>query len=96
MIPMIIVLTAKNEADVPELEKLLKQQSAESLKEPGCERFEVYHSTNDAKVFILCEHWADQPSIDAHRQANAYKTIYQPKVLPLVERVPHVSKLIVS
>ena len=62
--------------------------------EPGCLRFEVYHSQANSNVFILNEHWADQTAVDAHRKAAAYTTIYQPKVLPKVDRVPHPSDLV--
>jgi len=89
-----IWLTVKDAADVDEIRELLRQQRRLSLQEPGCERFEVYQSNNDPKVFLLVERWKDQPSLDAHRLATAYTTIYQPKVLPKVDRVPHPSTLI--
>ncbi|HEX4129929.1 MAG TPA: putative quinol monooxygenase [Pirellulales bacterium] len=94
MIHLLVVLTVKNEADVATVEGLLRQQAQLSRKEPGCERFNVYHSQNDPKVFILCEHWESQAAVDAHRKAVAYTTVYQPKVLPLVDRVPHPSSLV--
>ena len=94
MIYINVVLTVKDAADVPEIKALLSQQGRLSRAEPGCERFEVYHSQTDTRVFLLNEHWADQAAIDAHRKAEAYTTIYQPKVLPKVERVPHPSDLV--
>jgi quinol monooxygenase YgiN len=89
-----IILTVKDPNDVPEIAVLLAEQGRLSRQEPGCLRFEVYHSQNDSRVFVLNEHWADQAAIDAHRKALAYTSIYQPKVLPRVERVPHLSTLI--
>ncbi len=91
-----IWLTVKDAADVPEIRELLKEQGRLSREEPGCERFEVYHSKNDAKVFLLVERWTDQAALDAHRLATAYTTIYVPKVLPRVDRVPHPSDLVES
>ena len=44
--------------------------------------------------FTLIEHWASQESLDAHRQAEAYTTIYKPQVIPLVERVGHPATLL--
>lgn len=89
-----IWLTVKDAADVPEIRELLKEQGRLSREEPGCERFEVYHSKSDAKVFLLVERWKDQAALDAHRLATAYTTIYVPKVLPRVDRVPHPSELV--
>ncbi len=94
MICLNIILTVKNEADVASVQSLLKQQGEMSRAEPGCLRFEVYHSNNDPRVFILNEHWSDQAAVDQHRLAKAYTTVYQPQVLPLVDRVPHPSTLI--
>jgi quinol monooxygenase YgiN len=89
-----IWLTVKDPADVDEIRELLREQRRQSLLEPGCERFEVYHSRNDPKVFLLVERWASTEHLDAHRLAKAYTTIYQPKVLPKVDRVPHPCDLI--
>ncbi|MBM4074233.1 MAG: antibiotic biosynthesis monooxygenase [Planctomycetes bacterium] len=94
MICFNILLTVKDTADVPEIRNLLAEQGRLSRQEPGCLRFEVYHSTNDPRFFILNEHWSDQSAIDAHRKATAYTTIYQPKVLPRVDRVPHPADLV--
>jgi len=89
-----VILTTKSEADVPEVRHLLVEQARLSRQEPGCARFEVYHSQNDRRVFLLNEHWQTQAHLDAHRKAVAYTTIYQPKVLPKVDRTPHPSDLV--
>ena len=89
MIYLNVVLTVKDEGDVAEIRGLLAEQCRLSRREPGCARFEVYHSQNDPKVFILNEHWESQAALDAHRLGTAYTTIYQPKVLPRVDRTPH-------
>ena len=89
-----IILTVKNEGDIAEIRSLLSEQRRQSLLEPGCERFEVYQSQADAKVFILVERWASQQALDDHRLAKAYNEIYKPKVLPRVDRVPHLSTLV--
>ena len=94
MLYLNVILTVKDANDVPEIQSLLSEQGRLSRAEPGCLRFEVYHSNNDPKVFILNEHWADQAAVEAHRKAMAYTTIYQPKVLPRVERVPHPAELV--
>ncbi|GIX04116.1 MAG: hypothetical protein KatS3mg113_1122 [Planctomycetaceae bacterium] len=89
-----IWLTVKNPDDVAEIRELLGEQARLSRQEPGCERFEVYQSQSDPRVFLLVERWASQEALDAHRKAYAYTTIYQPRVLPRVERVAHPSDLI--
>ena len=94
MIYLIINLTVKDKADVPKVAELLAEQARRSREEPGCARFEVYHSTADETRFVLNEHWESQEAIDGHRKAYAYTNIYQPKVLPLVTREPHPSNLI--
>jgi quinol monooxygenase YgiN len=94
MVRVIIVLTVKEEADVEEIRGLLAEQGRLSRQEPGCVRFEVYHSQSDPKVFLLCEWWESQQALDIHRTAKAYTEIYQPKVLPRVTRVPHISTLV--
>ncbi|MBI5758369.1 MAG: antibiotic biosynthesis monooxygenase [Planctomycetales bacterium] len=89
-----IILTVKDEGDIAEIRSLLGEQRRQSLLEPGCERFEVYQSQADARVFILVERWASQQALDDHRLAKAYNEIYKPKVLPRVDRVPHLSTLV--
>lgn len=94
MICLNVILTAKNAADVEAIKGLLAQQSKLSREEPGCLRFEAYHSQTNITTFLLCEHWESQEALDAHRRAKAYTEIYQPQILPKVTRVPHPSTLI--
>ena len=89
MIHLFIVLTVQDEADVDKVRGLLSEQGRLSRAEPGCARFDVYHSSSDSRVFILNEQWESQEVLDVHRTAKAYTEIYKPQVLPLVERVPH-------
>ena len=94
MICLNIHLTAKNEADIPRLRDLLVAAMRKSRAEPGCLRFDVYHSTAEPRRFTLVEHWADQAAIEAHRLAEAYTTIYKPQVMPRVDRDGHPSMLL--
>ena len=94
MIYVNVTLTVRDEADVGNVRDLLVTQAERSRAEPGCARFEVYQSQADAKVFMLIERWETQAHLDAHRQASAFKEIYEPQVLPLVDRVPHPSDLV--
>ena len=94
MICINILLTVKDAADVEEVRGLLAEQGRLSRAEPGCLRFEVYHSNNDPQVFILNERWESPEALDVHRTAKAYTEIYQPQVLPKVDRVPHPATLV--
>ena len=94
MIYLNVWLTVKDPNDIEKVSGLLAQQARMSRMEPGCVRFEVYHSQADAKVFMLNEHWDSQEAVDQHRLAQAYNTVYKPQVLPLVERVAHPSSFV--
>ena len=94
MICLNVLLTAKDPADVPRIRDLLAAAMRKSRAEPGCLRFDVYHSSAEPRRFTLVEHWASQEAIDAHRLAEAYTTIYKPQVMPLVDREAHPSTLL--
>ena len=89
MICMNIILTVKEERDIEAVRDLLCEAMRKSRNESGCERFDVYQSQSKANQFMMVEHWFSQEALDAHRQAEAYTTIYKPQVIPLVERVGH-------
>ena len=89
-----VLLTAKDPTDIPRIRDLLTSAMRKSRTEPGCVRFDVYHSTAEPRRFTLVEHWVSPEALDAHRLAEAYSTIYKPHVLPLVEREPHPSTLL--
>jgi quinol monooxygenase YgiN len=82
-------LTVTSAADVPEVGRLLAEAARLSRAEPGCLRFEVYHSQADPQRFMLHEHWANKEAWEAHRSERAYTQIYQPQVLPRVTREGH-------
>ena len=94
MICLNILLTVNDPGDVESARGLLAEQAPFTRAEPGCSRFEVYQSQNDASLFILNERWESQAALDAHRQAKAYTEIYQPQVIPRVTRTPHPSQLV--
>ena len=94
MVYINVLLTVKNPDDVDEIRGLLAEQGRLSRQEPGCRRFEVYHSQSDPQVFLLNEWWESPAHLDDHRKATAYTQIYVPKVLPRVERVPHPATLV--
>jgi quinol monooxygenase YgiN len=84
-------LTVKDGADTDKVRELLAEAARLSRGEPGCHRFEVYHSQADRRRFLLCEHWQSEQAWQDHRREKAFLEIYQPQVLPLVDREPHIS-----
>lgn len=94
MICLNVILTVRDEKDVPEIRRLLAEQGRLSRGEPGCLRFEVYHSQTDPKVFLLNERWESDEALEQHRRAKAFKEIYEPQVLPKVDRTPHPAELV--
>ena len=86
---MNIVLTVQEDHKIEVVRDLLCEAMRKSRNEPGCERFDVYQSQSKPNQFMMIEHWSSQEALDAHRQAEAYTTIYKPQVIPLVERVGH-------
>ena len=94
MICLTVLLTAKEAGDVPRIRELLSQAMRKSRLEPGCLRFDVYHSSAEPRRFTLVEHWASQDALDAHRLAEAYTQIYKPHVMPVVDREGHPGTLL--
>jgi len=94
MICLNVLLTAKDPADVPRIRDLLAEAMRKSRREPGCLRFDVYHSTAEPRRFTLVEHWESQAALDQHRLAAAYLEVYKPHVMPLVEREAHPGPLL--
>ena len=94
MIYLNVWLKVKDEANVERVRALLHEAATLSKQEPGCERFEVYHSNNDTSCFLLHEHWQSQAALEVHRTGKAYTTVYQPHIMPLVDREGHPSQLI--
>lgn len=87
-------LTVKDLANVATVGKLLAEQVRLTRAEPGCLRFDVYHSEADASRYLLVERWEQKSDWETHRSAKAFTEIYAPKVLPLVNREPHISRLV--
>jgi quinol monooxygenase YgiN len=87
-------LTVKEASNVAQVRGLLGEAGRLSRAEPGCLRFDVYHSDSDPTRFLLCEHWETKAAWEAHRTGKAYTEIYQPQVLPLVTREAHPSTLV--
>lgn len=89
-----VLLRVKDIKNISLVRELLKEQAKRSSQEPGCIRFEVYHSSSDVQQFILVEQWANDGDLERHKNAKAFTELYLPKVIPLVDRSPHLSELL--
>lgn len=91
-----VILTLKDAADAEEIQGLLTEACRLSRTEPGCLRFDVYQSEGEPATFVLVEHWESEDAWKTHREAEAYTQIYQPQILPRVERVPYRMKMLLE
>lgn len=44
-----------------------------SLKDAGCVAYDTFRSETRPDVFMICETWADQASLDAHSASDHFK-----------------------
>lgn len=95
MIFLNVVLTVKDNADVSFVRSTVLDLGRLARTDPGCVRFEVYHSKSDSRAFFLNEIWMDQASLDAHRQTKAFVETYMKTVVPKLDRAPHPCDLLV-
>lgn len=47
--------------------------TAKSQSHPGCKAYDVFESATRPDVFMICETWADQASLDFHSQTPEFK-----------------------
>lgn len=84
-------LAVKQPDQLDSIRRNLVELTKQSRAEAGCVRFEAYQSEADSLRFLLCEQWENKTAWEQHRLAPAFTTIYQPLVLPYVDREPHPS-----
>jgi quinol monooxygenase YgiN len=85
-----VVLTVKDPKDVPFVREVLAQVVRGARKEKGVLRFDIYQSEAEPHRFLLNQHWASKEDWDAHIQHQTFREVYEPQVLPLVTRDPHI------
>lgn len=89
-----VILKVKDSQNIDKVGELLTEAGRLSRAEPGCLSFEVCHSQNDQSIFLLIERWESKDAWEVHKTAQAFLEIYQPNVLPLVDRDPHFSDIL--
>src|SRR5262245_56520387 len=74
--PLTLVATA---TALPGQEKKLRAAQeklvAETVKEPGCLRYELHQSLEDGRVLVFVESWASDAQWRAHMQGAAIKRV---------------------
>ncbi len=90
-----VILTVQDESNIEKVREFLTEAGRLSREEPGCLAFEACHSQNDPNLFMLIERWESKEAWEVHKTAKAFTEIYQPKVLPLVDREPHFSEILI-
>jgi quinol monooxygenase YgiN len=67
-----------------EVERLLRELRAASLREDGCLGYEVCRGDADAPgTFVLYEKWVDQAALDAHYETEHFKRLGVNGIRPL-------------
>jgi quinol monooxygenase YgiN len=61
----------------------LKTFAAETLKEPGCTRFEILQQAGRPNHLTLVGIWKDQKSFDVH-DSSSYTKTFREKMQPLI------------
>lgn len=72
-----------------------KALQAIAQREPGCEQYELFQSTDDPDKMVLLERWANQALLDQHMEAErtrdaaaieALVELWAPGTTPTIER----------
>ena len=62
------VFVRVNETNREKAIEAAKELTACSLKEEGCIAYDTFESSTRRDVFMICETWASQEALDAHKQ----------------------------
>ena len=72
-----------HEADI---ERIIAAMTPPSRAESGCEAYQPHRSTEDPRVFLLYERYADEAAAEAHRTSEHFRTHVEGQALDLLER----------
>jgi quinol monooxygenase YgiN len=69
------------------VESILRGMIGNTRREPGCRRYDFYRSAlaPSGTMFCLVERYADDASVQAHRETEHYRD-YRAKIMDLLER----------
>ncbi len=63
------------EAKKAELEKVVKELVAASVKDAGCVAYDVFQSATRNEVLMICETWTDEASLKAHEESTHFTSL---------------------
>ena len=94
MSPLVFVRFFPKAGQEPRVESILRGMVAETRKEPGCRRYDLYESrsASGARIFCLLERYADADAQQAHRETAHYKA-YRATIMDLLEQPIEVNLL---
>ena len=69
-----------------DIERIIAAMTPPSRAEPGYEAYEAHRSTEDPRVFLLYERYADEAAAEAHRTSEHFKAHVEGEALDLLER----------
>jgi quinol monooxygenase YgiN len=92
--PIVVVRFTPKFGNDAQVEKVLRGMVPATRGEPGCRRYDLFRSSDAAGIplFFLIENYANEASVQAHRETFHYKE-YRANILPLLERPPEVQLL---
>lgn len=67
------------------LKKELEKMLAPSRAEPGCQRYEMYQSEQDANTLHMIEAYVDRAALETHSNSAYFKTLVV-NVSPILEK----------
>jgi len=56
----------------------------QSLAEPGCLGYEVFHQVEKPTALLLLERYRDETSLEAHRSSKHYRELVLDLILPML------------
>jgi (4S)-4-hydroxy-5-phosphonooxypentane-2,3-dione isomerase len=68
-----------------EIARILRKLEEKSRLEPGCTRFDVYRSEDDAAHFLLHEVYGDQAALENHQHSEHFRLHVLSEASPLLQ-----------
>lgn len=68
-----------NEGKYDQVLEAARKLTEASIKQDGCIAYDIFTSATRKDVFLICETWADQKSLDNHANSEEYKK-YSPEM----------------
>ena len=72
----IVAITTAGPGQEAALRAAQEQLVAETIKEPGCLRYELHQSREDSRVLVFVETWASEALWQAHMEGAAVKRFH--------------------